>query len=30
VLENGALKMKLKRANLLNSDAALPAVQLFV
>ena len=30
VLEGEQLKMKLKRVNLLNSDAALPAVQLFV
>jgi len=30
VLEGGLLKMKLKRVNLINSDAALPAVQLFV
>ena len=30
VLRDGALKMTLKRVNLLNSDAALPAVQLFV
>jgi 3-phenylpropionate/cinnamic acid dioxygenase small subunit len=30
VLEAGLLKMKLKRVNLINSDAALPAVQLFV
>ena len=27
---DGALKMKLKRVNLLNCDAALPAVQLFI
>jgi 3-phenylpropionate/cinnamic acid dioxygenase small subunit len=27
---DGALKLKLKRVNLLNSDAALPAVQLFI
>ena len=30
VLEGGALKMKLKRVNLVNCDAALPAVQLFI
>ena len=30
VLEHGSLKMKLKRVNLINSDAALPAVQLFI
>jgi len=30
VLEGGELKMALKRVNLINSDAALPAVQLFV
>ncbi len=30
VLEAGELKMTLKRVNLLNADAALPAVQLFV
>ena len=30
VLEGGRLKLKLKRVNLINSDAALPAVQLFV
>jgi 3-phenylpropionate/cinnamic acid dioxygenase small subunit len=29
-LQDGALKMKLKRVNLLNCDAALPAVQLFI
>ena len=29
-LHDGALKMTLKRVNLLNSDAALPAVQLFI
>jgi len=29
-VQGGALKMTLKRANLLNSDAALPAVQLFI
>jgi 3-phenylpropionate/cinnamic acid dioxygenase small subunit len=30
VLEGGALRMKLKRVNLINCDAALPAVQLFI
>ncbi len=30
VLQEGALKMTLKRVNLINSDAALPAVQLFI
>ena len=30
VLQDGALRIKLKRVNLLNPDAALPAVQLFV
>ena len=30
VLEDGTLKMKLKRVNLINCDAALPAVQLFI
>ena len=30
VLQDGELKMTLKRVNLLNPDAALPAVQLFV
>jgi 3-phenylpropionate/cinnamic acid dioxygenase small subunit len=29
-LQEGALRMVLKRVNLLNSDAALPAVQLFI
>ena len=29
-LQEGALKMTLKRVNLLNCDAALPAVQLFI
>jgi 3-phenylpropionate/cinnamic acid dioxygenase small subunit len=29
-LQGGALRMTLKRVNLINSDAALPAVQLFV
>ena len=29
-LRDGVLKMTLKRVNLLNSDAALPAVQLFI
>ena len=29
-LQGGALKMTLKRVNLLNCDAALPAVQLFI
>ena len=29
-LQDGALKMTLKRVNLLNCDAALPAVQLFI
>jgi 3-phenylpropionate/cinnamic acid dioxygenase small subunit len=29
-VEEGALKMTLKRVNLLNCDAALPAVQLFI
>jgi 3-phenylpropionate/cinnamic acid dioxygenase small subunit len=29
-LHGGVLKMKLKRVNLLNCDAALPAVQLFI
>jgi len=29
-LLNGALRMRLKRVNLLNCDAALPAVQLFI
>lgn len=29
-LHEGALRMTLKRVNLLNSDAALPAVQLFI
>jgi 3-phenylpropionate/cinnamic acid dioxygenase small subunit len=29
-LRNGGLKMTLKRVNLLNCDAALPAVQLFI
>ena len=27
---DGALRMRLKRVDLLNSDAALPAVQLFI
>ena len=30
VVEGDALKMKLKRVNLINCDAALPAVQLFI
>jgi 3-phenylpropionate/cinnamic acid dioxygenase small subunit len=30
VLQDGALRMTLKRVNLLNCDAALPAVQLFI
>ena len=30
VLDGGQLKMKLKRVDLINSDAALPAVQLFI
>ncbi len=30
VLVGGALKMTLKRANMINCDAALPAVQLFI
>ena len=30
VREGGALRMRLKRVNLLNGDAALPAVQLFI
>jgi hypothetical protein len=29
-MQEGALKMTLKRVNLLNCDAALPAVQLFI
>ncbi len=29
-VQGGALKMTLKRVNLINSDAALPAVQLFI
>ena len=29
-LQDGALRLTLKRVNLLNSDAALPAVQLFI
>ncbi|MFO1465078.1 MAG: aromatic-ring-hydroxylating dioxygenase subunit beta [Steroidobacteraceae bacterium] len=29
-VHDGALRMQLKRVNLLNSDAALPAVQLFI
>ena len=29
-VQDGALRMALKRVNLLNSDAALPAVQLFI
>ena len=29
-VHDGALKMTLKRVNLLNCDAALPAVQLFI
>jgi hypothetical protein len=29
-LRSGALRMTLKRVNLLNCDAALPAVQLFI
>jgi 3-phenylpropionate/cinnamic acid dioxygenase small subunit len=29
-VRDGALKMTLKRVNILNSDAALPAVQLFI
>ena len=29
-LRDGALRMTLKRVNLLNCDAALPAVQLFI
>lgn len=29
-VQDGALRMKLKRVNLLNCDAALPAVQLFI
>lgn len=29
-VQNGALRMTLKRVNLLNCDAALPAVQLFI
>ena len=29
-LQDGALRMTLKRVNLLNCDAALPAVQLFI
>ena len=29
-MRDGELKMTLKRVNLLNSDAALPAVQLFI
>jgi len=29
-VQNGALRMTLKRVNLLNPDAALPAVQLFI
>lgn len=29
-VQQGALRMRLKRVNLLNSDAALPAVQLFI
>ena len=29
-LQDGALRMSLKRVNLLNCDAALPAVQLFI
>ncbi len=29
-LQDGALRIKLKRVNLLNPDAALPAVQLFI
>ena len=30
VLQDGALRIRLKRVNLLNPDAALPAVQLFI
>jgi 3-phenylpropionate/cinnamic acid dioxygenase small subunit len=30
VVEGGALRMRLKRVDLLNADAALPAVQLFI
>ena len=30
VMQDGSLRMALKRVNLLNSDAALPAVQLFI
>ena len=30
VMQDGSLRMTLKRVNLLNSDAALPAVQLFI
>ncbi len=30
VLDGGALRLRLKRVNLLNADAALPAVQLFI
>lgn len=30
VVEHGALRMRLKRVDLLNGDAALPAVQLFI
>ena len=29
-VQDGALRMTLKRVNLLNCDAALPAVQLFI
>jgi hypothetical protein len=29
-MEEGELRMALKRVNLLNPDAALPAVQLFI
>jgi 3-phenylpropionate/cinnamic acid dioxygenase small subunit len=29
-VDSGRLRMKLKRANLLNSDCALPAIQLFI
>ncbi len=30
VVQDGALRLQLKRVNLLNADAALPAVQLFI
>jgi hypothetical protein len=30
VVEGGTLRIRQKRADLLNSDAALPAVQLFI